>query len=161
MQNKLHYAIHGHTAAELIRHRADSSKEHMGLSSWASAPQGKILKTDVSVAKNYLNKDELESLGRIVNAYLELAEDRARRKIPMSMEDWAKRLDAFLEFDERDVLQGSGKISAKLAQTHAENEFEKNRIVQDRLFESDFDKVVKTLSAYDQKAASGHDGDKP
>ncbi|ANF56479.1 virulence RhuM family protein [Halotalea alkalilenta] len=141
------YAIHGHTAAELIRKRADSSKPHMGLTSWASAPEGKILKTDVAVAKNYLTKDELDSLGRIVNAYLELAEDRARRKIPMSMEDWSKRLDAFLEFDEREVLQNSGKISAKLAQTHAESEFEKYRIVQDRLFESDFDKAVKKLAA--------------
>jgi len=147
VQNKLHYAIHGHTAAELIRKRADSSKPHMGLTSWASAPEGKILKTDVAVAKNYLTKDELDSLGRIVNAYLELAEDRARRKIPMSMEDWSKRLDAFLEFDDREVLQNSGKVSAKLAQTHAESEFEKYRIVQDRLFESDFDKAVKKLAA--------------
>lgn len=147
VQNKLHYAIHGHTAAELIRKRADSNKPHMGLTSWASAPEGKILKTDVAVAKNYLTKDELDSLGRIVNAYLELAEDRARRKIPMSMEDWSKRLNAFLEFDEREVLQNSGKISAKLAQTHAESEFEKYRIVQDRLFESDFDKAVKKLAA--------------
>ncbi|WBG64664.1 virulence RhuM family protein [Pseudomonas citronellolis] len=147
VQNKLHYAIHGHTAAELIRKRADSSKSHMGLTSWANAPEGKILKTDVAVAKNYLTKNELDSLGRIVNAYLELAEDRARRKIPMSMEDWSKRLDAFLEFDDREVLQNSGKISAKLAQTHAESEFEKYRIVQDRLFESDFDKAVKKLAA--------------
>ncbi len=147
VQNKLHYAIHGHTAAELIRKRADSSKPHMGLTSWASAPEGKILKTDVAVAKNYLTKDELDSLGRIVNAYLELAEDRAHRKIPMTMEDWSKRLDAFLEFDEREALQNSGKISAKLAQTHAESEFEKYRIVQDRLFESDFDKAVKKLAA--------------
>lgn len=119
----------------------------MGLTSWANAPEGKILKTDVAVAKNYLTRDELDSLGRIVNAYLELAEDRARRKIPMSMEDWSKRLDAFLEFDEREVLQSSGKFSAKLAQTHAESEFEKYRIVQDRLFESDFDKAVKKLVA--------------
>lgn len=147
VQNKLHYAIHGHTAAELIRKRADSSKSHMGLTSWANAPEGKILKTDVAVAKNYLTKDELDSLGRIVNAYLELAEDRARRKIPMSMEDWSKRLDAFLEFDDREVLQNSGNISAKLAQKHAESEFEKYRIVQDRLFESDFDKAVKKLAA--------------
>lgn len=147
VQNKLHYAIHGHAAAELIRKRADSSKSHMGLTSWANAPEGKILKTDVAVAKNYLTKDELDSLGRIVNAYLELAEDRARRKIPMSMEDWSKRLDAFLEFDDREVLQNSGKVSARLAQTHAESEFEKYRIVQDRLFESDFDKVVKKLAA--------------
>ncbi|NYT24682.1 virulence RhuM family protein [Alcaligenaceae bacterium] len=147
VQDKLHYAIHGHTAAELIRERADSSRPHMGLTSWASAPEGKILKTDVAVAKNYLTRDELDSLGRIVNAYLELAEDRARRKIPMSMEDWSKRLDAFLEFDDREVLQNSGKISAKLAQTHAESEFEKYRIVQDRLFESDFDKAVKKLAS--------------
>jgi len=155
VQNKLHYAIHGHTAAELIRKRADSSKPHMGMTSWASAPEGKILKTDVAVAKNYLTKDELDSLGRIVNAYLELAEDRARRKIPMSMEDWSKRLDAFLEFDEREVLQSSGKISAKLAQTHAESEFEKYRIVQDRLFESDFDKAVKKLTAGESNTRDG------
>src|SRR3546814_499022 len=147
VQNKLHYAIHGHTAAELISKRADSSKQHMGLTSWASAPEGKVLKTDVAVAKNYLTKDELDSLGLIVNAYLELAEDRARRKIPMSMEDWSKRLDAFLEFDDREVLQNSGTISAKLAQTHAESEFEKYRVVQDRLFESDFDKAVKKPAA--------------
>ena len=153
VQNKLHYAIHGHTAAELIRKRADSSKSHMGLTSWANAPEGKILKTDVAVAKNYLTKDELDSLGRIVNAYLELAEDRARRKIPMSMEDWSKRLDAFLEFDEREVLQDSGTISAKLAQSHAESEFEKYRVVQDRLFESDFDKVVKKLSGAESNSA--------
>ncbi len=146
VQNKLHYAIHGQTAAELIQRRADSSKPQMGLTSWTHAPDGKVLKTDVVVAKNYLNKDELESLGRIVNAYLELAEDRARRKIPMTMEDWAKRLDAFLAFDEREVLQSAGKISAKLAQAHAESEFEKYRIVQDRLFESDFDKAMKTLT---------------
>ncbi len=146
VQNKLHYAIHGQTAAELIQSRADSSKPQVGLTSWTHAPDGKVLKTDVVVAKNYLSKDELESLGRIVNAYLELAEDRARRKIPMTMEDWAKRLDAFLTFDEREVLQSAGKISAKLAQAHAESEFEKYRIVQDRLFESDFDKAMKTLT---------------
>jgi hypothetical protein len=145
VQNKLHYAIHGHTAAELIRSRADSTKPNMGLTSWASAPVGKILKTDVSVAKNYLDKEELDSLGRIVNAYLELAEDRARRKVPMTMEDWSRRLDAFLEFDDREVLQDIGKVSAKLAQAYAESEFEKYRIVQDRLFESDFDKVVGKL----------------
>ena len=155
VQNKLHYAIHGHTAAELIRRRADSSKPHMGLTSWASAPEGKILKNDVAVAKNYLTKEELDSLGRIVNAYLELAEDRASRKIPMTMEDWAKRLDAFLEFDDREVLQDSGKVSAKLAQSYAESEFERYRIVQDRLFESDFDKVVRTLAADDPDAGKG------
>lgn len=145
VQNKLHYAIHGHTAAELIKDRADSTKPNMGLSSWAKGPEGKILKTDVGVAKNYLTKDELESLGRIVNAYLELAEDRARRRIPMTMEDWAKRLDAFLQFDDREVLLGAGNISAELAKQHAESEFEQYRIVQDRLFESDFDKLVNKL----------------
>jgi hypothetical protein len=147
VQNKLHYAIHGHTAAELIAQRADSRKTHMGLNSWERAPDGKILKTDVVVAKNYLDKDELESLGRIVNAYLDLAEDRARRNIPMTMEDWAKRLDAFLEFTDREVLHDSGKVSAELAKTHAESEFEKYRIVQDRLFESDFDRVIKQIES--------------
>lgn len=146
VQNKLHYAIHGHTASELVRQRADSSKPKMGLTSWEDSPNGKIIKTDVSVAKNYLSAEELDSLGRIVNAYLELAEDRAIRKIPMTMEDWAKRLDKFLEFDERDVLQNAGKISAKIAKDHAESEFEKYRIVQDRLFESDFDKEVKAIT---------------
>ncbi len=145
VQNKLHFAIHGHTAAELIHKRADSSKEHMGLTSWENVPDDKILKSDVGVAKNYLNRNELESLARIVNAYLELAEDRARRSIPMTMEDWAKRLDAFLEFDEREILQDKGKISQELARSFAESEFEKYRIVQDRLFESDFDKEIKQL----------------
>jgi hypothetical protein len=145
VQNKLHFAIHGHTAAELIRERAGSSKQHMGLTSWENSPDGKILKTDVIVAKNYLSKDELESLGRIVNVFLEMAEDRARRRIPMTMEDWAKRLDQFLMFDEREILQDKGKISQELAQTFAESEFEKYRIIQDRLFESDFDREIKQL----------------
>ncbi len=122
VQNKLHFAIHGHTAAELIMKRADSIHTNMGLTSWEKTPDRKILKTDVSVAKNYLAKDELESLGRIVNAYLELAEERAKRKIPMSMEDWANRLDLFLKFDDREILQDSGKITAKLAKSHAESE---------------------------------------
>jgi hypothetical protein len=145
VQNKLHYAIHGNTAAELIMQRADSSKANMGLTSWEKAPGGKIVKTDVSVAKNYLAKEELESLGRIVNAYLDLAEERAKRKIPMTMEDWAKRLDIFLEFDDREILQDAGKVTATLAKAHAESEFEKYRIVQDQLFESDFDRVIKRL----------------
>jgi hypothetical protein len=145
VQNKLHFAIHGRTAAELIVQRADSSKTHMGLSSWENAPGGKIVKTDVVVAKNYLSPEELESLGRIVSAYLDLAEDRARRKIPMTMADWARRLDAFLEFTERDILQDAGKVSAEMAKAHAESEFEKYRIVQDRLFESDFDRVIKQI----------------
>lgn len=145
VQNKLHYAIHGRTASELVLERADSNKPHMGLMSWELSPNGKIHKTDVPVAKNYLTAEELESLGRIVNAYLELAESRAKRKIPMTMEDWATRLDKFLEFDERDVLQNAGKISAKIAKDHAETEFEKYRIIQDCLFESDFDKEIKAL----------------
>ena len=147
VQNKLHFAIHGNTAAELIVDRADSETPHMGLTNWENAPDGKILKTDVSVAKNYLSQEELSSLGRIVNAYLDLAEERARRKIPMTMEDWAKRLDLFLEFDDREILEDSGKVSSEIAKTHAESEFEKHRIVQDRLFESDFDRIVKQLES--------------
>jgi hypothetical protein len=147
VQNKLHYAIHGHTAAELISERADSESPHMGLTNWENAPSGKILKSDVSIAKNYLDKEELDSLGRIVNAYLDLAEERAKRHLPMTMGDWAKRLDAFLEFDEREILQDGGKVTAKLAQECAESEFEKFRIVQDRLFESDFDKEIKKLES--------------
>ncbi|TAN64030.1 MAG: cell filamentation protein Fic [Magnetospirillum sp.] len=147
VQNKLHYAIHGHTAAELIKQRADSTQDHMGLTSWENGPDGKILKTDVTVAKNYLTADELDSLGRIVNAYLDLAEDRAKRKIPMTMEDWAKRLDLFIEFNDRDILDNPGKISAQLAKDHATSEFEKYRIIQDRLFESDFDKDMKALTS--------------
>lgn len=146
VQNKLHYAIHGHTASELIYKRANSNEPNMGLTSWANSPDGKILKTDVPIAKNYLTADELDALGRIVNVYLELAESQAKRKIPMSMEDWAKRLDKFLEFDERAILKDAGKISAKIAKDHAESEFEKYRIVQDRLFESDFDREVKAIT---------------
>ena len=145
VQNKLHFAIHGHTAAEIIMKRADSQKGHMGLTSWENSPDGKILKSDVSVAKNYLAQDELESLARIVNAYLDLAEDRARRKIPMTMEDWARRLDLFLEFSEREILQDKGKITTEIAKVHAESEFEKYRIVQDRLFESDFDRIINQI----------------
>lgn len=145
VQNKLHFAIHGHTAAELIASRASSKKAAMGLMSWENSPSGKITKSDVRIAKNYLTQDELASLGRIVNAFLDLAEDRAKRKIPMTMEDWAKRLDAFLEFDERDILDDKGRISAKRAQEFAESEFEKFRIIQDRTFESDFDKMAKKL----------------
>lgn len=143
VQNKLHFAIHGHTAAELIRERADSEKDHMGLSTWEKSPDGKILKTDVAVAKNYLTSDELDSLGRIVNAWLDLAEERAKRNIPMTMEDWAKRLDQFLLFDDRDLLENNGIVSAEEAKERAENEFEKYRIVQDRLYESDFDRMIR------------------
>ncbi|HEX5794149.1 MAG TPA: virulence RhuM family protein [Rheinheimera sp.] len=145
VQNKLHFAIHGHTAAELITQRADSSKANMGLTSWAKAPQGKILRTDINVAKNYLSQEELQSLGRIVNAYLDLAEERAKRNIPMTMQDWAQRLDAFLEFDDRKILTDAGAVSAAMAKQHAESEFEKYRLIQDKSYQSDFDKVVKQL----------------
>ncbi len=147
VQNKLHYAIHGCTAAELIVRRADSNQPHMGLTTWEKSPDGKIVKTDIAVAKNYLIKEELESLGRLVNAFLDLAEDRAKRNIPMTMEDWAKRLDQFLELADRAVLQSAETISAEMAKAHAESEFEKYRIVQDRLFESDFDRVIKEIDA--------------
>jgi len=150
VQNKLHFAIHGHTAAELIHKRADANKEKMGLTSWDNAPDGKILKTDVTVAKNYLSKEELDALGRIVNAFLELAELRAKRNIPMTMEDWAKRLDAFLEFDDREILQNAGKITKQIADEHALSEFEKYRIVQDRLFMSDFDKLLLDMENNDE-----------
>ncbi len=142
VQNKLHFAIHGDTAAELIYKRADSDKEKMGLTSWDNAPTGKILKTDVTIAKNYLTKEELEELGRVVNAFLELAESRAKRNIPMTMEDWASRLDAFLEFDDREILKNAGRITKKIADEKAFSEFEMYRVVQDRLFMSDFDKLL-------------------
>ncbi|MBR5694907.1 MAG: virulence RhuM family protein [Paludibacteraceae bacterium] len=145
VQNKLHYAIHGHTAAELIVSRADANKEHMGLTTWENAPDGKIVKTDVSIAKNYLKSDELDSLGRVVNAFLELAENRAKRHIPMTMEDWAKHIDRFLSMDDYQLLQDNGKVTAEEAKTFAESEFEKYRIVQDRLFMSDFDKELERL----------------
>lgn len=143
VQNKLHFAIHQHTAAELIYARADSEKPNMGLTSWAKSPDGKILKSDVSVAKNYLNEDELNELGLIVNAFLDLAERRARRQIPMTMEDWAKRLDIFLNADDLPILASKGKVSFEQAKLHAETEFEKYRVVQDKQFESDFDRVLK------------------
>lgn len=143
VQNKLHWAVHRHTAAEVIVARANADKPHMGLTSWESAPQGKIVKTDVSVAKNYLNADELAYLERIVSLYLDFGELQAVRKIPMSMADWAKRLDGFLEFNGHEILTGPGKISHEQAKLHAETEFEKYRIVQDRLFESDFDRLLK------------------
>jgi len=152
IQNKLHYAVHGHTAADLIVSRANAEKENMGLTSWERAPHGKIVKTDVIIAKNYLKEQELESLGRIVNAYLDLAEDRAKRQIPMTMEDWAKRLDLFLKADDREVLQDNGKITHEIAKEFAENEFEKFRIRQDQLFMSDFDmelKINERLNIYD------------
>lgn len=145
VQNKMHYATHRHTAAELIVERADASKEHMGLTSWENAPDGKIVKSDVSIAKNYLTEKELSFLERIVSLYLDYAELQAERHIPMSMEDWAKRLDGFLEFNGTEILTGPGKISAEQAKLHAETEFEKYRIIQDRLFMSDFDRYMLEL----------------
>lgn len=141
IQNKIHYAVHQHTAAELIMERADAEKEHMGLTTWENAPDGKIVKTDVSIAKNYLNELELEDMGRIVTAVLEFAESRAKRHIPMTMEDWVKRIDAYLSSDERPLLTDAGSVSHEQAKEYAETEFEKYRILQDRLFSSDFDKL--------------------
>jgi hypothetical protein len=145
VQNKLHFAIHGRTSAELIVERADGKKEQMGLTTWKNAPHGKIVKPDVSVAKNYLTENELRSLDRFVTMYLDYAEDQAERNIPMTMEDWAKKLNAFLQFNERDILDNPGKVSREVARAFAESEFEKYRIVQDRLFESDFDRHIKKL----------------
>lgn len=145
VQNKMHWAVHRHTAAELIVERADANKEHMGLTTWESAPDGKIIKSDVSIAKNYLNDKEMSYLERIVSLYLDYAELQAERQIPMSMEDWAKRLDGFLEFNGNELLIGAGKVSAERAKLHAETEFEKYRIVQDRLFMSDYDKFLLEL----------------
>jgi hypothetical protein len=145
VQNKLHYATHRHTAAEIIYTRADAKKTHMGLTSWATAPDGKIIKSDVSTAKNYLTKAELRSLERIVSAYLDLAERRAERHIPMTMADWRKHLDLILTADGNDLLTNAGSISAEIAKNHAETEFEKYRIVQDRLFMSDYDRYIERL----------------
>lgn len=149
VQNKLHFAIHGHTAAELIIERANHEKEHMGLTTWKNAPKGKIVKADVTVAKNYLSQNELTDLNQIVSMYLDYAERQARRHIPMTMEDWAKRLDVFLQFNEEEILHDSGKVSAEVAKSFAESEFEKYRIIQDRLFESDFDKLVSSATTDD------------
>jgi len=145
VQNKLHFATHSHTAAEIIMKRANSKKEHMGLTTWRKAPHGKIIKTDVSIAKNYLTEKELKALDRFVTMYLDYAEDQAERKIPMTMEDWAKKLTAFLQFNERDILKNPGKVSQEIAKAFAESEFQKYRIIQDRLFKSDFDKAVKGI----------------
>ena len=145
VQNKMHYAIHGNTAAEVLVDRANHKKENMGLTSWDGASNGKIQKFDVIVAKNYLSEFELGQMQRIVSAYLDMAEMQAMRKIPMTMGDWEERLSGFLKLWDRDILKDAGKVTAELAKTHAESEFEKYRIVQDRLFESDFDKMVKQL----------------
>ena len=140
VQNKMHYAVHGHTAAELIIERANAEKEHMGLTTWENAPDGKIVKPDVSIAKNYLKESELEDMGRIVNSFLDLAEDMAKRHIPMTMEDWAKHIDRFLDLTDRPVMTDSGHVSAEQAKEYAETEFEKYRVIQDKLFQSDFDR---------------------
>ena len=145
VQNKLHFAIHGHTAAEIIVERADSTKDMMGLTTWKNAPYGKIIKPDVVVAKNYLTEKELKSLDRFVTMYLDYAEDQAEKNIPMTMVDWASKLNAFLKFNEREILDNPGKVSQEMAKAFAESEFEKYRIVQDRLFESDFDRHIKQL----------------
>ncbi len=145
MQNKLHWAIHGQTAAEVIVSRAEAGKERMGLTPWGDAPKGKIQKFDVSVAKNYLTEDEMAQLQRLVSAYLDVAEDMALRQIPMAMQDWETRLNRFIAATDREILKDAGKVTAEIAQAHAESEFEKYRIVQDRLFESDFDRMSKEL----------------
>jgi len=148
VQNKLHWAIHGQTAAEVIHNRADAGKEYMGLTSWKDAPRGKIQKFDVAVAKNYLAELEMAQLQRVVSAYLDVAEDMALRKIPMTMQDWEIRLNRFIEATDREILQDAGKVTAELAKAHAESEFEKYRIVQDRLFESDFDQLLKQIQSH-------------
>lgn len=147
VQNKMHFAVHGHTAAELIVERANSTKEHMGLTTWQDAPNGKIKKSDVTVAKNYLSEKELGQLNRMVSAYLDFAENMANRHIPLTMEDWEKRLNSFIEMFEYGLLEDAGKVTAEIAKLHAETEFEKYRIVQDRLFESDFDRFIAQTGA--------------
>lgn len=142
VQNKLHWAIHGHTASELLMERANHQKEHMGLTNWKKAPIGKILKSDVTVAKNYLSKNEIKSLNRIVTMYLDYAEDQAERNIPMTMKDWSQKLNAFLQFNERDILQNAGKVTAQIAKEFAISEFEKYKVIQDKSYKSDFDRLL-------------------
>ena len=151
VQNKMHYAVHGHTAAELIVERADHAKEHMGLTTWADAPEGKIKKSDVTVAKNYLSQDEMKQLNRMVTAYLDFAENMTLRHIPLTMQDWEKRLNSFIEMFDYGILQDAGKVSAEIAKLHAETEFEKYRVIQDRLFMSDFDKYMLELEENTKK----------
>lgn len=145
VQNKMHYAVHGNTAAEVIVARANHKKEHMGLTSWKNAPDGKIVKTDVSIAKNYLNKDEISELNEIVTMYLDYATRQARRHIPMTMEDWKSKLDAFLRFNDAEILENKGKVTAAIAKEFAESEFEKYRVIQDALYQSDFDRLVNDI----------------
>ena len=151
VQNKMHYAVHGHTAAELIVERADHTKEHMGLTTWADAPEGKIKKSDITVAKNYLSQDEMKQLNRMVTAYLDFAENMTLRHIPLTMQDWEKRLNSFIEMFDYGILQDAGKVTAAIAKLHAETEFEKYRVIQDRLFMSDFDKYMLELEENTKK----------
>ena len=151
VQNKMHYAVHGHTAAELIVERANHTKEHMGLTTWADAPEGKIKKSDVTVAKNYLSQDEMKQLNRMVTAYLDFAENMTLRHIPLTMQDWEKRLNSFIEMFDYGILQDAGKVTAEIAKLHAETEFEKYRVIQDRLFMSDFDKYMLELEEHAKK----------
>jgi len=155
VQNKLHWAIHGQTAAEVIIDRADHKKENMGLTTWKDAPNGKIQKFDVNVAKNYLTENEMQQLQRLVSAYLDIAEDMALRQIPMTMEDWEVRLNKFIEATDRKILQDAGKVTAEIAKAHAESEFEKYRIIQDRIYESDFDKLVKNQTELESSSQGG------
>ncbi len=155
VQNKMHYAVHGHTAAELIVERADSTKQHMGLTSWQDGPEGKIKQSDVTIAKNYLSKGELEQLNRMVSSYLDFAENMARRKIPLTMSDWESRLNAFIQMFEYGLLKDAGKVTAAIAKLHAETEFEKYRVVQDRLYESDFDRFLLELESKSQELEGG------
>jgi len=155
VQNKLHWAIHGQTAAQIIYHRADAQVDHMGLRTWKDGPHGKIQKFDVAVAKNYLTASEIAQLERLVSAYLDVAESMALRKIPMTMQDWETRLNRFIEATDRDVLQDAGKVTAEIAKAHAESEFEKYRIVQDRLFESDFDRLIRQMESGSQPDNAG------
>ena len=148
VQNKMHFAIHGHTAAELIVERANSEKEHMGLTTWRDAPDGKIIKSDVIVAKNYLSEQEMTQLNRMVTSYLDFAESMAERKIPLTMQDWEKRLNSFIEMFEYGLLQDAGKVTAEIAKLHAETEFEKYRVIQDKLFMSDYDKFLLELEEH-------------
>ena len=151
VQNKMHYAVHGHTAAELIVERADHTKEHMGLTTWADAPDGKIKKSDVTAAKNYLSQDEMKQLNRMVTAYLDFAENMTLRHIPLTMQDWEKRLNSFIEMFDYGILQDAGRVTAEIARLHAETEFEKYRVIQDRLFMSDFDKYMLELEGKAKK----------
>lgn len=150
VQNKMHYAVHGNTAAEVIVDRADHTKEHMGLTTWKNAPKGKIVKADVSIAKNYLSHDEMQELNEIVTMYLDYATRQARRHIPMTMKDWASKLDAFLRFNDAEILEDKGKVTAAIAKAFAESEFEKYRVIQDRLYQSDFDRLMSESENSDQ-----------